>query len=77
MEAADVAKVAGLAEAIMPSEGGEADRCELYEAVHPFLEPAAFRALGAMLELCPLHYCDIRICADDGLHGDEVYSDGG
>lgn len=57
----------------MHNEDGETDYIAIYEALKPYLMPDDFKQLGAMLELCPLHFCDIRICADDGLHGDEVY----
>jgi len=70
---AEAMTLATIADAMLPADGRDFDHTELYEALKPVLSDDQFRDLGAMLELCPLHYCDIRICADDGIHGDEVY----
>jgi len=56
------------------TEGMEIDSTDIYEALQPYLEPDVFKALGAKLELCPIHYCDFQICVDDQVHGDEVYA---
>jgi hypothetical protein len=63
-----------LADALLGQSDGM-DTTDVYESLKPFLSGEDFRNLGAALEFCPLHYCDIRICIDDGLHGDEVYLD--
>lgn len=60
-----------LASALLDDEG---DYISVFHALEPLLTPPAFVALGAALELCPLHYCDIRICLDDREHGEEVYT---
>lgn len=49
------------------------DTTDIYQQLEPFISKAEFRDLGAKLEFCPLHYCDIQICIDDQVHGDEVY----
>jgi hypothetical protein len=43
----------------------EPEVTELYEALKPFLTPAQHRELAEMLDLCPVHGCDIQICRDD------------
>lgn len=53
---------------------GEVDLPLVYEALVPWLSSAEMRTLGQYLELCPVHYCDIRICIDDNEHGHEVYN---
>ena len=45
----------------------------VYERLRPFMKDRDYRDLGAQLELCPIHQCDIRICIDDQVHGEEVY----
>ncbi len=37
----------------------------IYEALAAFLTHAQFVELGAMCDLCPIHYCDAAICRDD------------
>jgi len=58
-----------LAEAIL----GE-DATEVYEQLRPFMEWDEFKELGAMLEFCPIHYCDLQICIDDQVHGEVLQS---
>ena len=65
-------QIAFLADSLFDTEG-DTDYIGVYEALAPFLSRADHVALGAMLELCPDHYCDIDICRDDGIHGYEVY----
>jgi len=52
---------------------GESDITDLYEALMPFLSLRDFILLGGLIELCPIHLCDIQICIDDRQHGVEVY----
>lgn len=62
-----------LADALL--EGAySADHTQAYEALATLLQPNDHVELGARLELCPVHFCDIRICLDDEVHGDEVYA---
>ncbi len=49
------------------------DMTDIYEALAMFLNDEDFKALGAKIELCPIHFCDIQICLDDEAHGTEVY----
>jgi len=49
------------------------DLTDIYEYLQPLMSPRLFKMLGAALEFCPVHFCDLRICEDDQLHGDEVY----
>jgi len=69
---ADAQRVDLLSKALLDDEG-DTDHTVVYELLQTLLPADDYRRLGAMLELCPLHHCDIRICADDGIHGDEVY----
>ena len=43
----------------------EQDSCAAFEALAEFLTARQHRDLATMMELCPLHGCDYRICADD------------
>jgi len=43
------------------------DELDVFEALKPLLPEDQFKALGDMLEVCPIHFCDYRICLDDGL----------
>lgn len=52
--------------------GGE-DHVSLYTTVKPFLTPTDRVLLAAKTEICPVHDCDIQICLDDEVHGEEVY----
>jgi hypothetical protein len=54
-------------------EFGETDHVVIYERLRPLVSDRDYRDLGAALELCPVHAQDIRICLDDGMHGEEVY----
>lgn len=65
--------IAKLADAIL--DGGCYDAVPIYESLEDVLPPPVYRELGAMLELCPTHHCDIQICLDDMVHGNEVYND--
>ena len=63
-----------LAVAILGVEGDLfTDPVLLYERLRPFMSDVEYRRLGASLELCPIHQCDIRVCLDDQVHGEEVY----
>lgn len=65
------ADTSALAESLLAEDF---DLCEVYERMQPLVAADVFKSLGAALELCPLHFCDLAICEDDGVHGDEVYS---
>lgn len=41
------------------------DMLELFELLAPFLTELDRIDLAAMIELCPIHFCDINICIDD------------
>ena len=62
-----------LAEAMLGNDDGEIDHVVIYERLNPLMSERDYRDLGAALELCPIHACDIRICLDDEVHGEEVY----
>ena len=51
----------------------EPDSLDVFEALKPVLSREDFKRLGAMLDYCPIHVCDIQICLDDGIHGNEVF----
>lgn len=50
------------------------DITDIYEALQSLMGPKSHNLLGLKLELCPVHFCDIQICIDDQIHGDEVYN---
>jgi hypothetical protein len=50
-----------------PENECELDPMEVFEAVSPFLDKVQQLTVGQALELCPDHFCDYRICLDDGL----------
>lgn len=56
-----------------PENDHEYEITWMYEALQPVLSKADFLRLGAMLDLCPVHFSDINSCYDDGLHREEVY----
>jgi hypothetical protein len=68
-------QIAALADAITgkSQDYENTDLCEIYETLQPVMPTERFIDLGCALELCPLHFCDMQICKDDGIHGDEVY----
>lgn len=41
------------------------DYISIVIALKPLLQPDAFRSVAERLELCPVHICDVKICADD------------
>lgn len=41
------------------------DILETLELMRPLIPPFAFSLLCFSIELCPMHICDDRICADD------------
>jgi hypothetical protein len=57
--------IAPLADALLALPSGEQDITDVYDALAPLLPHDAFVELGHALELCPVHRCDERICADD------------
>lgn len=50
-----------LAERLLESS----DMLELFELLAPMLTELDRIDLAAMIELCPMHFCDINICIDD------------
>lgn len=62
-----------LAEAILGQGDGEHDLTNIFEALEPFMDKEDYVTLAEGMELCPVHHCDLQICIDDGVHGDEVY----
>ena len=59
-----------VADALLSLAGGtdeptEVDMTETFEALRKLLPTHHVTALAARLELCPVHYCDAAICADD------------
>ena len=69
--------VARLARVILDNsydEHGQNDHTAVYEALQSILDQRTFKRLGAALELCPVHCCDMQICLDDQVHGYEVYA---
>ena len=43
----------------------EKDHIDLFKALEPLLTRQQAVYLAAMLEICPIHYCDDQICRDD------------
>jgi hypothetical protein len=64
--------VAVLADLLL-DQGGDRDYLEALEGIKLNMEPENFKRLCAMMDVCPIHNCDIEICRDDQVHGYEVY----
>lgn len=60
---AEAADISTLARVILDSD--DIDHCELVEALDPVMSRADHLLLCQSLDLCPLHFCDAAICADD------------
>lgn len=43
----------------------ECDHITMIESLQPLLAPAIFDAICDATEICPMHLCDMQICADD------------
>ena len=41
------------------------DLLAAFTALEPLMRPDEYYTLARMLDLCPIHHCDIEICADD------------
>lgn len=63
------AAITTLAEAIQhamdPADGVAFDHLEALRTIKPILMPADFSDVCLALDVCPVHVCDIEICADD------------
>ena len=51
--------------ALPPADGGENEYLSVVEALRPFLTDTTYKSVCQSLELCWVHVCDERICADD------------
>jgi hypothetical protein len=58
-----------LAEALLAAD---ADPFEALDLLKPELTPEAFSELALLLDVCPIHYQDLEICADDDILADTL-----
>lgn len=56
-----------LATALLAIDDDNIDALDALDALRPLLDTHHFNALCAMLDICPMHICDIDICADDDI----------
>jgi hypothetical protein len=54
-----------IADGLIAIQGESGDVTEPFDRVAEFLSVDDRGYLAEMLDLCPVHYCDVQICADD------------